>query len=98
MDRLRQGLADRGYRIDAERLAIEGERISEVVRVVTGDEPHRGHPLWFGPGLAEDPLVERHAAQLASRFRRIFEQAPPGSEPHNRAQGWLEWLAAGRPS
>ena len=97
MNRLRQGLADRGYRIDAERLARKGQRISEVVRVVRGSEPHGGHRLWFGPLLEGDPLVEALADHLAQRFPALQRQAPAGTGAHQRARAWVDWLGAGRP-
>jgi tRNA A22 N-methylase len=97
MDRLRQGLCDRSFAINAEGLAREGDRISEVVRASPGLERHRGHTLWFGPLLEQDPLVEDLATQLYRRFAQLFDHAPVGTSAHERAQGWLRWLDAGRP-
>ncbi len=97
MSRLRQGLSERGYRIDAEGLAREGTRISEVLRAVPGLEPHAGHRLWFGPLLEGDPLVEELAAHLRGRFSHQQEQAPKGSTARTQAEEWIAWLDAGRP-
>ncbi len=97
MEVLRQGLADRGWRIEAEALAPEGERISEVLRAVCGEEPHRGHRLWFGPLVEDDPLVEALASQRRAWAEALAVRAPVGSEAHARARGWLAWLDGGRP-
>jgi tRNA A22 N-methylase len=96
MHGVRQGLADRGWCIEAEGLAREGTRISEVLRAVHGTEPHTGHRLWFGPLLEPDPLVEDLAQHLLSRWRPLLERAPPGSPAHERARGWVAWLEGGR--
>ncbi|MCB9758711.1 MAG: tRNA (adenine(22)-N(1))-methyltransferase TrmK [Alphaproteobacteria bacterium] len=93
-DTLRQGLADAGWRIDAERLAPEGHRFAEVIRVVRGEEPHEGHALWFGPGLRDDPLLPRHAASVRAHWTRVAARAPEGSPGHARAVGWLAFLDA----
>ncbi len=98
MDRVRQGLADRGWRIDAEGLAREGDRISEVLRAVPGREPHTGHRLRFGPLLECDPLVEELAAHHLARWRQVAERAPAATEAHQRAVRWIKWFEAGRPA
>ena len=97
MYRVRQGLADRGWKIEKEGLAREGERISEVLRAIPGTETATGHRLAFGPLLESDPLVEDLAALQLSRWRPLLTQAPVGSPAHTRARGWVEWLEAGRP-
>ena len=97
MYRVRQGLAERGWRIDREGLAREGERISEVLRAVHGTETATGHRLLFGPLLEDDPLVEDLAARHLSRWRPLLTRAPLGSTAHRQARGWVDWLEGGRP-
>jgi tRNA A22 N-methylase len=91
-DRLRQGLADRGWRIEAERLAPEGGRFAEIIRVVPGKEPHRGHPLWFGPLLAQDPLLEPHRQERLLHFQRLRNSTPENSPRRQEAEGWIHFL------
>ena len=90
---LRRWCAEHGWRIDAERLAPEGRRFAEVMRVVPGVEASTGLTLEFGPLLPQDPLVHAHAAQLEQYWARVLEQVGD----HNvqatiRARGWLTFL------
>ncbi len=90
---LRRWCAANGWCIDAERLAPEGGRYAEVIRVVPGREPHAGLLLAFGPMLSEDPLVRAHAAQLSEWWRGILgkvELHDPGKAAEARA--WLAFL------
>jgi tRNA A22 N-methylase len=59
---LRRGLAARGWRIDAERIAPEGPRYAEVLRLVDGIEPSTDLVLEFGPKLlsGDDPYLREH--------------------------------------
>lgn len=91
-DELRQGLADAGWRIDAERLAPESRGYAEVIRVVRGEEPAQGHALWFGPKLLDQPLARAHAEHQLAHWRRITKAAPPESEGYARAAGWVGFL------
>lgn len=93
-DTLRQGLKDRGWRIEAEALAPEGRRFAEILRIVPGQETASGHLLWFGPTLwnGDDPLLQDHIASLRAHWSRVAHAAPPGSPGHERASGWLAFL------
>ena len=95
-DRLRQGLADAGWRIDAERLAPEAGRFAEIIRVVPGEEPHRGHVLWFGPLLGEDPLLEDHRQERLQYFHARLKATPQESPRWREAEGWVHFLESGR--
>jgi len=92
-DTLRRGLKGRGWRIDAEALAMENERCAEVIRIVPGDEPAEGHALLFGPLLLNDPLLSLHVQHVKAHWKRVASAAPPGTQGHQRAIGWLDWLA-----
>jgi len=92
MDRLRQGLADLGYRIDAEGLAREGSRIAEVLRAVEGAESAEGFALWFGPRLAGHPLLEEHRVLRIAHYEALRLRAPPATRARQQAVAWLEWL------
>lgn len=94
-DTLRQGLADAGWRIDAEALAPEGRGYAEVIRVLPGEEPASGHALWFGPKLLDDPLVAAHRALVLAHWQRIVEKAPSQSPGGQRAAGWVRHLTRG---
>jgi tRNA A22 N-methylase len=96
-DRLRQGLADRGWKIDAERLAPEGGRFAEIIRVVPGEEPHRGYPLWFGPLLGDDPLLEAHRQERLQYFQGLRNSTPQNSSRRKEAEGWIHFLETRRP-
>jgi tRNA A22 N-methylase len=71
---LREGLAERGWRIEAEALAPEGNRWAEVVRARPGHEVATGLPLAFGPRLLEsgdDPYLLDHLDHTARHYERI---------------------------
>jgi tRNA A22 N-methylase len=91
-DRLRAGLAEDGWRIDAERLAPEGKGFAEVIRVVRGSEPNRSHSLWFGPLLPRDPLCAAHARTRLAAWEALLSDAPEGSDAHLQATAWIPWL------
>jgi len=91
-DRLRAGLAQDGWRIDAEGLAREGKGFAEVIRAMPGVEPHTGHTLWFGPFLEQDPHFTAHARQRLAYWRQLAQQAPPASQAYPQACAWTKWL------
>lgn len=92
---LRRWCADNGWRIDAERLAHEGRRFAEVMRVVPGDEPHRGLALAFGPKLGGDPLVGAHIRQLEGFWAGVLAQVTGKSADKSaEAREWLDFLRA----
>ncbi len=92
---LRRWCKRNGWRIDAERLAPEGRRFAEVMRVVPGDEPHEGLALAFGPKLTGDPLLPAHTRQLESYWSRVLERVHGRNEAKAaEARAWLEFLAA----
>ena len=88
---LRRWCAANGWRIDAERLAPEGRRFAEVMRVVPGREPHEGLVLAFGPKLLTDPLAKSHAELLAGYWSSVLVRVGPHS-PVKAAEA-REWLA-----
>ena len=89
---LRQGLAARGYRIEAEGLAPEARGYAEVMRVVLGDEPAEGLPLAFGPKLLNDPLLLEHIAYERARWAIRAEKAR--APEHDEALAWIRFLDA----
>jgi len=90
---LRRWCALNGWRIDAERLAPEGGRFAEVMRVVPGREPHVGLELAFGPKLGNDPLLGPHTAQLSGWWRRQLERvAAHDASKAAEARAWLDFL------
>jgi tRNA A22 N-methylase len=92
---LRRWCADNGWRIEAERLAPEGRRFAEVMRVVPGLEPHRGQELDFGPMLGADPLVGQHISQLEGYWTRVLAKVHDRSPAKSaEARAWLEFLRA----
>ncbi len=88
---LRMWCKENGWRIDAERLAPEGRRFAEVMRVLPGAEPHEGLELAFGPKLAGDPLLTAHTRQLEGYWRGVYARV----RPHHAAKAAeaLAWLA-----
>ncbi len=91
---LRRWCAANGWRIDAEGLAPEGRRFAEVMRVVPGEEPHRGLELDFGPKLVSDPLVRQHAAQLTGWWRGVLDEVAPHSPAKAaEARSWIAFLS-----
>lgn len=84
---LRITLAGQGWRIDAERLAREGRRIVEVMRIVPGDEPSRGLSLRFGPRLLADgdPLLAEHLAAEHRRCAAVADRTA-GRDPERHAE------------
>ena len=90
---LRVGLAARGWRIDAERLAREAGRFAEVLRAVPGDEPATGLALEFGPRLlaSGDPLLAEHLAHQA-RWLQGIADATAEADPDKHA--WASERAA----
>ena len=106
--RLRRAIAARGYRIDAEGLAPEGNRYAEVLRVIPGVEPATGLPLEYGPLLlrAGDPWLVPHLAHHLAFHRdlaaRVAIAAPDRAEDSTRRADFLEaclraWRAGGPP-
>ncbi len=88
---LRRWCADNGWRIDAERLAPEGRRFAEVMRVVPGSEPNQGLTLAFGPKIPEDPLAHAHARQLVEYWSSVLARVE-GLNAVKSAEA-REWLA-----
>ena len=70
---LRVWLAANGFRIDAERLVVEGAGFAEVIRAVPGTEVATGYALLFGPRLLEgdDPLLGPHLRGERDRYREL---------------------------
>ncbi len=92
---LRRWCAEHGWRIEAERLAHEGRRFAEVMRVVPGQEPHEGLTLAFGPRLIDDPLLLPHTRQLHGYWSSVLERVrdhSPGKAAE--ARSWLSFLEA----
>ncbi len=90
---LRRWCAANGWRIDAERLAPEGRRFAEVMRVVRGVEPSSGMELAFGPKLRGDPLLPQHAAQLLGYWSGVLARVGPHSPAMAaEARAWLGFL------
>jgi len=92
---LRAWLADHGYRITHERLAPEARGFAEVMRVCRGVEPTRGHPLWFGPQLRNDPHVVAHVQKQLLRWRHIRQEVGESDlERSAEVAAWLTFLEA----
>ena len=83
---LRLWLGDHGFRIDDEDLAREGPRYAEVIRVVPGEEPHRGDRLALGPVLCRrgHPLLVPHLERLRRRLSDLAA-ATEGRRAHMHA-------------
>ncbi len=90
-------LAADGWRIDAEGAVAEGSRLAEVIRVVPGQEPHRGAELRWGPLLAKRPpqAALDHWRRQLPRVQAIAA-ATKGRDPdkHTRASEDAAWLTA----
>lgn len=106
--RLRRAIAERGYRIDAEGLAPEGNRFAEVLRVVPGHEPAAGLVLEYGPLLLRDgdpwivPHLAHHLAFHRDLAARIASAAPERAAASARRADFLEaclsaWQAGAPP-
>jgi tRNA A22 N-methylase len=87
---LRQGLATRGYRIDAEGLAPEARGYAEVMRVSLGEETTTGLRLAFGPKLLHDPSLLAHVANERARWAIRAERA--SSPEREQAEAWLRFF------
>lgn len=80
--RLRGWLAANGWRVDAERLAPEGNRYAEVIRAVRGVETATGLELAYGPRLLAEgdpwlvPHLEHHLAWNEDLAARVGDKAP----------------------
>lgn len=73
---LRAGLVERGWRIDAERLAPEGPRLAQVIRCVPGSETSSALEVEVGPRLleSEDPLLRRHLLEVRGWWALIAQK------------------------
>ena len=93
---LRRGLAAAGWRIDAERLAPEGGRYAEVMRLLPGEEAAEGYELAFGPRLLDggDPHLLAHARQLRGWHAGLATSVPPSAPIASSSAGWVAWLDA----
>jgi tRNA (adenine22-N1)-methyltransferase len=70
---LRCWLAAHGWRIDAERLALQSGRFCELIRAVRGEESAEGVDLELGPRLldGEDPLLQPWASASLQRWSHL---------------------------
>jgi tRNA (adenine22-N1)-methyltransferase len=84
---LRLWLAQHGFRIEAEGLAVEGTGFAEVIRTVPGTETATGHRLWFGPRLVEgdDPLLGAHLRTALDHHRGLM-RITAGKAPDRHAE------------
>ena len=87
--KLRQCLAQAGWRIDAEALAPEAGRYAEVLRAVRGDEPSSGLELEFGPRLRErgDPHLVPHLTDRVAYYTQLATQT------RDRSMAKHQWAA-----
>lgn len=95
--KLRQSLAETGWRIDAEALAPEAGRYAEVLRAVRGDEHSCGLELEFGPRLRErgDPHLKAHLTDRIAYYAHLAEQTRGrSSTKHAWAAERADYLAA----
>lgn len=83
---LRTWLAEHGWQIEAERLALQGDRFCELIRAVPGQEPARGVDLELGPCLlaGDDPLLRPWAEDARQRWRHLAAVA--SSDPVRSAR------------
>lgn len=60
--KLRVYLAAHGWRIEEERIALEGRGYAQVIKASAGEEKAKEWPLWFGPRLLEgdDPHLQAY--------------------------------------
>ena len=89
---LRLGLAARGWRVEAERLAPEARAHAEVLRAVPGRETATGLRLELGPRLLEghDPLLRPHLDQLQGWLDGI-RRATAARAPDRHAWATERW-------
>jgi len=85
---LREALAERGYRIDAEGLAWEARRYAEVIRARRGQETATGLRLAFGPVLVEgdSPHLAKHLQITRDYYGKIAKSI--GTSDPDRAK-WM---------
>ncbi len=92
---LRAWLGDHGYQITHERLAPEARGFAEIMRVSRSVETARGHALWFGPKLRNDPHVLAHAQQQLRRWQQIREEVGESDlERSMEVAAWIVFLEA----
>lgn len=100
--RVRRWLLARGFRLAAEELVREGDRIYEIIAAEPGEEPpvssllaevglEVGPRLWEGP----HPLLRSFIADRLSRYRRILAQMTETGISAGEARGRFELKAAG---
>lgn len=89
---LREGLAERGWRVHREGLAPENGRFAEVLHIRPGDAQGEGYLLAFGPSFFQHPWGWAHATRLREDWARLAGDAPPGTNAHQKATGWIMWL------
>lgn len=82
---LRKWLATNGFRIDAERLAVEGRRYYVVIRAVKGKMRLDGREAFLGPCLLSEPPETwgRYLSWMEGNLTRVQSQD---------ASGPLEWV------
>lgn len=92
---LRCWLADHGWRIDAERLALQSGRFCELIRAVPGQEPARGVELELGPRLLEgdEPLLRAWAKDGRLRWHHLAEVSSADSQRSARFAARADRLA-----
>jgi len=93
---LRRWLASHGWRIDAERLGAERQRVVCVVRAVRGVETATDLPLHFGPRLLDarsDPLLERYVSEQWAGARAHLRRTRGATDSiRAEASRWLAFL------
>lgn len=100
--RVRRWLLDHGFRLAAEELVREGDRIYEIVAAEPGEEPpvppllaevglEVGPRLWEGP----HPLLRAFIADRLSRYRRILAQMAETGISSGTARSRFELKVAG---
>jgi tRNA A22 N-methylase len=89
---LREGLAERGWRVHREGLAPENGRYAEVLHIRRGAPKGDGYLLAFGPSFMEHPWGWTHANRLREDWSRLQSDAPSGTNAHRKASGWIKWL------
>lgn len=72
MPELKRFLSQNGYKITAEGLAAEGEKIYNILVAEDGKETLSEYELFVGEGLASDPLLTLYKQSLRKKFEKII--------------------------
>lgn len=93
---LRCWLADHGWHIEAERLALQSGRFCELIRAIPGQEQAQGVDLELGPCLlaGDDPLLRPWAEDGHRRWRHLATVASADNERSARFAARADRLAA----